>query len=206
MPLSIAQLDASPRDLQEISGGTDIRTLDKLINGVNVTMDDVNMWLIPFTQGSDHVLTVDLGSRVSLSGVRVWNYNKSEEDTFRGARVVHITIDGHSISPVEGFALRKAPGHANFDFGQFISFDERTQLEQPADSTRALNLDHKIPGYVMPLNVSCMHLHFKLLATCGDPHFIGLTALELFGARGETILLSPSQLAAFPSRQVFDFG
>ena len=44
------------------------------------------MWLIPFTDGQDHLLTVDLGQPTPLIGLRVWNYNKSIDDTFRGVR------------------------------------------------------------------------------------------------------------------------
>ena len=51
-------------------------------------MSDEHMWLVPFTEGQDHVLTIDLGHRTQLLGLRVWNYNKSQEDTFRGVKNV----------------------------------------------------------------------------------------------------------------------
>ena len=57
-----------------------------LIDGVNVTMSDEHMWLAPFTDGGDHLVTVDLGRASSISGLRVWNYNKSPDDTHRGVR------------------------------------------------------------------------------------------------------------------------
>ena len=53
---------------------------------MNVTMSDEHMWMIPFTEGDDHLLTIDLGKKTQLLGLRVWNYNKSSEDTFRGVR------------------------------------------------------------------------------------------------------------------------
>ena len=49
-------------------------------------MSDEHMWLIPFTEGQNHTMTIDLGERRRLLGLRVWNYNKSQEDTFRGVR------------------------------------------------------------------------------------------------------------------------
>ena len=49
-----------------------------------MTMSDEHMWLIPFTEGQDHLLTVDLGHTTPLVGIRVWNYNKSTDDSFRG--------------------------------------------------------------------------------------------------------------------------
>jgi hypothetical protein len=42
------------------------------------------MWMIPFTEGQNHTLTVDFPQTQLISGLRVWNYNKSREDTYRG--------------------------------------------------------------------------------------------------------------------------
>lgn len=42
------------------------------------------MWLIPYTDGQDHILTINMGHVTQLLGMRVWNYNKSADDTFRG--------------------------------------------------------------------------------------------------------------------------
>ena len=47
-------------------------------------MSDEHMWLIPFTDGQGHLLTIDLGHTTPLVGFRVWNYNKSTDDCFRG--------------------------------------------------------------------------------------------------------------------------
>ena len=57
---------------------------NRVINGTNVTMSDEHMWLIPFTEGQDHLLTIDLRHTTPLAGIRVWNYNKSTDDSFRG--------------------------------------------------------------------------------------------------------------------------
>ena len=59
---------------------------NRIIDGSNLTMSDEHMWLVPFTDGQDHLLTVDLGQPTPLIGLRVWNYNKSIDDTFRGVR------------------------------------------------------------------------------------------------------------------------
>lgn len=56
----------------------------RLVDGVNVTTSDEHMWLVPFSEGRDHLLTVTLDAPQHLSGIRVWNYNKTPEDTFRG--------------------------------------------------------------------------------------------------------------------------
>ena len=47
-------------------------------------MSDEHMWLIPFSQGHNHVLSIDFPDDVLIAGLRIWNYNKSKEDTYRG--------------------------------------------------------------------------------------------------------------------------
>ncbi len=45
-------INAKPKDINEIQNHKDDkRTLDKLINGVNITTDETNMWLIPYVEG-----------------------------------------------------------------------------------------------------------------------------------------------------------
>ena len=53
-------------------------------------------------------------------GLRVWNYNKSLEDTSRGIKAVQLFLDGKPLSPPGGHLIAKAPGHDAYDFGQFI--------------------------------------------------------------------------------------
>lgn len=55
-----------------------------LIDGVNVTMSDEHMWMVPFSEGENHLLVIDLRTEMEVSGLRIWNYNKSPDDTFRG--------------------------------------------------------------------------------------------------------------------------
>ncbi len=53
-------------------------------------------------------------------GLRVWNYNKSLEDTSRGIKAVQLFLDGKPLSPLGGHLIAKAPGNDAYDFGQFI--------------------------------------------------------------------------------------
>ena len=81
------QVQAEPRDMNSIPGhGSDHRTLEKLFNSKNNTTDDRNMWLIPFNTGEDHTIRIDLGETRTISALKFYNYNKSFEDTLRGAR------------------------------------------------------------------------------------------------------------------------
>ncbi|XP_048349805.1 katanin-interacting protein isoform X2 [Sphaerodactylus townsendi] len=123
VPLTLDQISASPQDLNDLAEYTeDSRTLDKLIDGTNITMEDDHMWLIPFSPGEDHRLIVQFAQAEDIAGLRIWNYNKSPEDTYRGAKVVHVSLDGCCISPPEGFLIRKGPGNCHFDFAQEILF------------------------------------------------------------------------------------
>ena len=90
--------------------GQDHRTLDKLINGVNNTSDDKNMWLIPFNSGEDHILKIDLGRMTMIGAIKFYNYNKSSEDSLRGVKQVVVKVDGKQVTPNKGVTLRKAPG------------------------------------------------------------------------------------------------
>jgi hypothetical protein len=117
--LSARNLFARPRDINGDDGsGDDPRTLDKLLDPVNVTTDDTHMWLFPFTptdpeivwgadaggqgagEGHDrdaHILQVDLGREEHIVGLTVYNYNKSPEDTLRGVRHVAVDVDGRAV-------------------------------------------------------------------------------------------------------------
>ncbi|XP_006859959.1 PREDICTED: uncharacterized protein KIAA0556 homolog [Chrysochloris asiatica] len=158
LPISLHQISASPRDLNDLPEyNDDSRTLDKLIDGANITMEDEHMWLIPFSPGLDHVVTIQFDRAQSIAGLRFWNYNKSPEDTYRGAKIIHVTLDGLCISPPEGFLIRKGPGNCHFDFAQEILFVDHLQprlLPPPArrlhtkKSQELASMDYEAP--VMP--------------------------------------------------------
>ena len=107
-----SRIEANPRDMNSIPGHSqDHRTLEKLVNGINNTMDDRNMWLIPFNQGESHTIKIDLGRMVRIGYLKFYNYNKSYEDTLRGAKQIIISVDGVPVTdPKHGITLRKAPG------------------------------------------------------------------------------------------------
>jgi protein JBTS26 len=113
-------IDANPKDMNSIPGhGSDYRTLDKLIDRVNNTDDDHHMWLVPFNKGDNHTLKIDLGRATNITGIKFYNYNKSEEDTLRGAKQIVIHVDKKLVTPKKGVTLRKAPGlvHPMMDMG-----------------------------------------------------------------------------------------
>ncbi|NXG66309.1 K0556 protein, partial [Hemiprocne comata] len=202
LKISTEQISASPQDLNDLPEYTgDYRTLEKLIDGTNITVEDDHMWLIPFSFGEDHLLTIHFDKIESIAGLRFWNYNKSPEDTYRGAKVVHVLLDGQRVSPPEGFLIRKGPGNCHFDFAQEILFLDylQPQLSHKVQRrTVSKRMEHASMDYEAPLMPCGFVFQFQLLTSWGDPYYIGLNGLELFNEDGDQILLTENNIAAFP--------
>ncbi|KAI3438935.1 hypothetical protein D9Q98_001349 [Chlorella vulgaris] len=147
LPLDASRVSADPPDLNVFPGHSgDVRTADKLVDGTSNTMDDTHMWLAPVMRQLSaavvascqrlrhsvdrsllpeavspyNLLLVGLEAAGPVTGLRVWNYNKSPADTARGVKRMIVLADGVEVSPPGGVLLRRAPGTAEFDFGQLI--------------------------------------------------------------------------------------
>ncbi|XP_062508912.1 katanin-interacting protein-like isoform X2 [Corticium candelabrum] len=185
--LSEEQLQATPRDLNDLPDyGDDCRVLENLIDGVNVTMSDEHMWMVPFSEGENHLLVIDLRTEMEVSGLRIWNYNKSPDDTFRGAQSVSISLDGQLVSSESSFLLRKGPGNTHFDFGQKIMFNDLPEIAEKIDNHPSTSIPI---GFVF---------QFQLISTWGDPYYIGLNGLEVFDILGHRLSLTTKNIDAFP--------
>lgn len=86
IPLRADQITTTPRDLSAIGVRNDPRVSANLADNINDTTDDTHMWLAPFNQGEDHVVRIRLSKPTEVAGLRIWNYNKSPEDSYRGAK------------------------------------------------------------------------------------------------------------------------
>uniref|UniRef100_A0A3Q4HZ06 Katanin interacting protein n=1 Tax=Neolamprologus brichardi TaxID=32507 RepID=A0A3Q4HZ06_NEOBR len=170
LPLDLSMIAASPRDLNDLPDyGHDLRTLDKLIEGHNITTDDQHMWLIPFSYGESHTLIITFSKAQTIAGLRFWNYNKSPEDSYRGVKLIHLFLDDVPISPTEGLLIRKGPGNCHFDFAQEILFVDF--LQTPADN-RSNEDYHRMRG----VQFSCVYIN----------------------KHDQTSTLCPPDIAAFP--------
>ncbi|XP_030256065.1 protein KIAA0556 isoform X2 [Sparus aurata] len=205
LPLVLSMMAAYPRDLNDLPEyGHDLCTLDKLIDGNNITTDDQHMWLIPFSYGELHTLNVTFNKAQTIAGLRIWNYNKSPEDSYRGVKLIHVFVDDVAISPSEGFLIRKGPGNCHFDFAQELLFIDF--LQTPTENKSAedyhkgsskrqeqASMDYEAP--IMPCGFI---FQLQLLTTWGDPYYIGLNGLEFYDQNHEKISLSDNNIAAFP--------
>ena len=63
----------------------DPRTCDKLVDGVNFTMDDMHVWLAPWMpESGETTITLYFRRTVTLSMMRFWNLNKNRIHSYRG--------------------------------------------------------------------------------------------------------------------------
>ncbi|XP_035002049.2 katanin-interacting protein isoform X3 [Hippoglossus stenolepis] len=205
LPFDLGMMAASPCDLNDLPEyGHDQRTLDKLVDGQNITTEDQHMWLIPFSRGDSHTLSITFNTAQTIAGLRIWNYNKSPEDSYRGVKLIHVFVDDVAISPAEGFLIRKGPGNCHFDFAQEILFVDF--LQTPTDSNSSedyhkgsskkqeqASMDYEAP--IMPCGFI---FQLQLLTTWGDPYYIGLNGLEFYDHNHQKISLSDNNIAAFP--------
>ncbi|XP_053091605.1 katanin-interacting protein isoform X2 [Pangasianodon hypophthalmus] len=203
IPVDISMVTATPRDLNDLPEyNDDLRTLDKLFDGQNITTDDEHMWLIPFTPGSDHTLSIQFGQSQTIAGLRIWNYNKSPEDSYRGVQALCVYVDEVCVSPPGGFLIRKGPGNCHFDFAQEILFIDYVQSSSvckntPTSHTRRSE-EKASMEYEAPLMPYGFIFQLQLLTTWGDPYYIGLNGLELYDHNDQKIPLSDNNIAAFP--------
>ncbi|XP_058252111.1 katanin-interacting protein isoform X2 [Hemibagrus wyckioides] len=203
IPIDIAKVKATPRDLNDLPEyNDDLRTLDKLFDGQNITTDDEHMWMIPFTPGSDHTLSIQFDQSQTIAGLRVWNYNKSPEDSYRGVRALCVYVDEECVSPPDGFLIRKGPGNCHFDFAQEILFIDYVQSSSVCKNKATAHTHRSEEKASMEYEAPLMPLGFifqlQLLTTWGDPYYIGLNGLEFYDHNDERIPLSDNNIAAFP--------
>jgi protein JBTS26 len=100
----------------------DVRSLDKLIDGVYSTRDDRHMWLVPNTIGVPVVVWVCLEEPMSLSKVKFWNYSKTPH---RGVKEVAIFVDDNMV--YKG-CLRQAAGPSESSKPQTVLFTNDAEV------------------------------------------------------------------------------
>ncbi|UJR31677.1 hypothetical protein I4U23_019158 [Adineta vaga] len=197
----IKSYDARPRDITVLpSNANDVRTLDKLFDGENVTCSDRHMWLCPFSIKERVRIMITLSVSKRLHGLRIWNYNKSPDDTYRGVKRLHVQLNDKIISPKQGFLLRRAPGHCFFDFAQEIVFAHaKTIVEDGQKQIQKKHLSHTNDETDSNISMPNGFIYeFQLHSTHGDAYYIGLNGLEFYDERGECIGLTEQNIAAYP--------
>lgn len=50
----------------------DPHTVQNLINGINRTRDDANIWLTPYTNGDHHYVYIIFEETITVAMIRIW--------------------------------------------------------------------------------------------------------------------------------------
>ncbi len=198
-PLTVAMIHPEPRDLNAMEGYSgDTRTPDKLVDGTNVTTDETHMWLAPATMDHRKPQLVEIGlechamkhlaraGRYPVSGIRLWNYNKTVEDTTRGVMDFLLFADDKLVSPDAGFQLRKAPGLAHVDYGQlFLTTEARSTTLTPQTAIKHTARPRpsqliRLPDHVVSAHPTMLTLTIAILSTYGNPRALSLDGIEVF--------------------------
>ncbi|XP_067133505.1 katanin-interacting protein-like isoform X3 [Centruroides vittatus] len=198
----IDMIHLSP-EMIRLSSNEPCEKLSRLIDGINVTVNNEHMYL--FESKEDHLpcFLIRFNNPVIISGFRIWNYNGSTDDVYKGVKYLSVSLDGHCVSPPEGYLIRKGPGNCHFDFAQEIRFDS---MVSPCnvDSLQSLsprprkNTDDTISDYESPVMPHGFIFQLQLLSTWGDAYYIGLNGLEMYDINGRKISLTESNIAAYP--------
>ena len=187
-------IDANPRDMNSIPGYSgDLRVLENLINSYNNSVVDKDIWLIPYTAGENHVIKFKFPESIEIKGIKLFNYNKSKEDSLRGARTVIIKSNGKFLTPKRGVIARKASGKLilDYDFGQFIplpyvdgwSSNQIIPMKASIDPPHSVvNQEYETFNYPMGFVIT-----FNLYSTYGDFHYIGLNGIEIYNQNNKLL-------------------
>lgn len=116
-----------------------------------------------------HTVFLDMGSTCKLSGINVWNYNKSNEDSLRGVREVSIFGDGELIGKQE---FRIAPGCDGVVYKQRVCFRD---VKQNCRNINRGMIRYITPtlrqDYEPPFNLSGMLWRIDIYSNYGDGYY-----------------------------------
>lgn len=119
-PVQISKITAEPPDINILPAyGKDPRVITNLIDGVNLTQDDMHLWLAPFTPGKPHFIFIDFVNPCQVAMIRIWNYNKSRIHSFRGVKDIIMMLDEQCIFKGE---IAKASGTLSGGMLSFLSY------------------------------------------------------------------------------------
>ncbi|XP_076816386.1 katanin-interacting protein-like [Clavelina lepadiformis] len=174
--------------------------INRLLDDTNVTMAANHMWMSTFKEAGPQKIEINFVQAVQVTGLRVWNYNESFEDSFKGAKEVEISLDGRSISATNSFIFRRAPGNLHYDFAQDILFE--CEVAPLAAGSEISHTEVDLPiqtNYDTPYMPTGFIYKIELFDTWGDLYYIGLNGIEIYDASGKKLLLTEKEIAAFPS-------
>ncbi|XP_067212805.1 katanin-interacting protein-like isoform X2 [Linepithema humile] len=116
-PAKIKKIYADTTNISQSSDNNSF-IITNLINGINRTRDDANLWLTPYSFGDHHYVYITFEFAITVAMIRIWNYNKSRIHSFRGAKDIIMKLNDIIIFDGE---IAKASGD---DMGSLDSFGD----------------------------------------------------------------------------------
>ncbi|XP_075231809.1 katanin-interacting protein-like [Lycorma delicatula] len=188
--------------------------VNRLLDGVNETMDPEHMWCIQLKR-LPIKLVITFKGPTHISSVILWNYNASPELSYCGVKQITITVDGRDLitdqlpttssdDNCSNYVLtRRAPGHLHYNFGQVIplvmnkNYDSGPSVQNYKHilSPRDTENDEEYESPELPRGFV---FQFQLLSTWGDEYYVGLNGIQMFNANGYNIPLTERNISAYP--------
>ncbi|KPI99843.1 Uncharacterized protein KIAA0556 [Papilio xuthus] len=186
----------SDERMDECDSVADCRSL---FNGTNITTHFENMWCTNFAPGTKFChIVAELQEPTVITSIRIWNYNGSLELSYIGAKHARVYVDGGALH-CRPLLLRRAPGDTAYDYVQHIDLadiDDRFE-ESPEESYRKeCAVFGSGGGGGAPTGFV---LQISIFSTWGDPYYVGLTGVELYGPDGNLIPVTETNVCAHPS-------
>jgi len=139
-----------------------------------------------------HKLAIKFKSQQNVAGFKLWNYNKSPEDAFRGAKLAKVFVDDTLLGNIE---IRMAPGISGMGFAQTVLISKIRNLNKlTSDLNLFSNLkidyikscsvgvnsrrcDQPYDMCLLPVGLSWTIIFYS---NHGDAEHIALDAIELY--------------------------
>lgn len=131
-------------------------------------------------------------SNTFFLGLKIWNYNESQETSYCGARTIKIKLDENFIINPDTnnnlFLLRRAPGNTHYDFVQDITFTVTKPNVSSEISLSDLSLNEN-ELYEYPSMPQGFVYQIIIFSTWGDQYYCGLNGVELYDHNGRQLNL-----------------
>ena len=175
-------------------------TVERLLGDTNITTSELHMWCVPYSPKRKCTIEISFVQATLITGFRVWNYNLSFEDTYKGVKEVRVDIDNRPLFRDRYIILRRAPGNLHYDFAQDILFDTKMASIPIPRTPKSTNLSQSIDhNYDVPKMPTGFVYKIELFEAWSDLYYVGLNGLALYDPNGKCILLTEKEIAAFPS-------